>query len=447
VVTRFVNLAVSAILLWVCWAGATSPGATKVAGGQVRVLKKVGVLASADLASLPSDRRVIEIAFSRDGRRLITRSPNSIKVFDVEKEALVKEVANDKQRPYSFALSPDGKSLAIYTDFTILKDNVAVFDLTSGRRKFGLKHRTHEVLYSPDSRYLMTLGVCPDCSAKIWDAETGRQTAKLVVHTREKGDWPGWGDEPMVHGRFSPDGKMAVTVCSDPTAEVWSVPDGRPVSVLGAHVRRGDRSQVESDAAIFSPEGDRIFVREYVVAEGTRRISEWETRTGKLIRRAEAVNYLLSDAPPLLVSMCGNWRDGLTAWLMPTAAVRDLLIQSAQGHCSAQLRLSPRRQLLVQVSSQQKLVTIKVSGAESGSLRFELPPFEQAIPNWVRVEVSPDDALVAVARHEWVNLYDAVTGQLLHRTESGGSPVAFGPQGSLLAMSETDGNVSLWTVE
>jgi hypothetical protein len=60
VVTRFVNLAVSAILLWVYWACATSPGATKVAGGQVRVLKKVGVLASADLASLPSDRRVIE---------------------------------------------------------------------------------------------------------------------------------------------------------------------------------------------------------------------------------------------------------------------------------------------------------------------------------------------------------------------------------------------------
>jgi WD40 repeat protein len=67
------------------------------------------------------------------------------------------------------------------------------------------------------------LTVSDDKTARLWDAGTGNPIGKPMLHE----DW-------VVHGAFSPDGRLIATASNDRTAQIWNVRTGDPI---GARLR------------------------------------------------------------------------------------------------------------------------------------------------------------------------------------------------------------------
>jgi WD40 repeat protein len=66
------------------------------------------------------------------------------------------------------------------------------------------------VAYSPDGKRIVTGS--DDKTAKVWDADTGRELHTLTGHTGS-----------VLRVAYSPDGKRIVTGSWDKTAKVWQV--------------------------------------------------------------------------------------------------------------------------------------------------------------------------------------------------------------------------------
>ena len=109
-----------------------------------------------------------------------------------------------------------------------------------------------------------------DRTARIWDAETGRQLIVLEGHEA----YPGFA-------AFSPDGRTVVTAFLEPGARIWDAETGEQTAMLegegygifGAGAR----------GASFSPDGRRVVVG---YSDKTARI--WDARDEAADRRAQA---------------------------------------------------------------------------------------------------------------------------------------------------------------
>ena len=96
----------------------------------------------------------------------------------------------------------------------------------------------YEAAISPDGKRVVTASF--DNTARLWDAETGKEIAVLKAH-----------EGGVTAASFSPDGKRVVTASDDATARLWDAETGKEIAVLKAHVG-------EANGARFSPDGRRI---------------------------------------------------------------------------------------------------------------------------------------------------------------------------------------------
>ncbi len=76
--------------------------------------------------------------------------------------------------------------------------------------------------YSPDGKRLATAS--DDKTAKVWDAESGKELLTLRGHSG------------YVYGvAYSPDGKRLATASADQTAKVWDAETGKELLTLRGH--------------------------------------------------------------------------------------------------------------------------------------------------------------------------------------------------------------------
>ena len=102
----------------------------------------------------------------------------------------------------------------------------------------------------------MALTFSQDCTARLWEAETGHAIATLVH------------DSPVDAADFSPDGRRVVTAAHDGTLRLWDAEPGQPRPATFRH-----DAQVYS--VRFAPGGDRIAS---AAADGTVRL--WDVPVG-----------------------------------------------------------------------------------------------------------------------------------------------------------------------
>ena len=91
----------------------------------------------------------------------------------------------------------------------------------------GHKHWIYFALFSPDGHRIIT--VSDDFTARIWDAETGKELAVLNGH-----------ESSVVFAAFNPQGTKVVTTSWDKTARAWDVPPAGQRLIDLARQRLGD---------------------------------------------------------------------------------------------------------------------------------------------------------------------------------------------------------------
>jgi WD40 repeat protein len=152
-----------------------------------------------------------------------------------------------------------------------------VFQLLTEQRtnsRLILRGHTGAILYaaySSDGTKIVTASA--DHTARIWDAQTGKQLVPPLQH----------GDDVLM-ADFSPDGRLVVTGSEDRTARVWDVATGRPI---GAPLQAADAMRWVR----FSPDGKLV-----ATASDDSKARLWDAATGlpvsPFIVYHEAVNSI-----------------------------------------------------------------------------------------------------------------------------------------------------------
>jgi WD40 repeat protein len=128
-----------------------------------------------------------------------------------------------------------------------------VWDAMTGKELAKLTGREAQLLsatFSPDRRRVVTAG---ERTARVWDATTGKEVAKLTGHEAQ-----------VLSAAFSPDGQRVVTAAAfDMTARVWDATTGKELAKLIGH-----ENFVWS--AAFNPDGQRV------VTAGDRTARVWD---------------------------------------------------------------------------------------------------------------------------------------------------------------------------
>jgi RNA polymerase sigma factor (sigma-70 family) len=189
------------------------------------------------MATLPHDRDVYALAFSPDGRRLLTvsggvktggkRDEGIIRVWDTQTGKQVGGPWENLGWLDQIAFRPDGKevlALVLGKGFPWVARKAVTWDVASGkvRHEFAPPEpaSVRAAVWSPDGKRVFTGGGTgavkgPRGALRVWDAETGRPLCYPVEHAE------------VIEGlAVAPDGNRVVTACFDGKARLWVIEQG-----------------------------------------------------------------------------------------------------------------------------------------------------------------------------------------------------------------------------
>jgi WD40 repeat protein len=198
---------------------------------------------------------VTSVAISPDGKTILTGSEDSTARLWGRQGNLEREFKGHRKGVTSVAFSPDGKTI-----LTGSSDRTArLWNSWGGLlQEFkGHKGEVTSVAFSPDGKNILTGSI--DRSARLWNWQ-GNLVKKFKGHTKG-----------VMSVAFSPDGKAILTGSSDRT--------GRLCNLWGRLLQefKGHKDEVTSVA--FSPDGKTLLTSSN---DKTTRLWEWQ---GKLVQR------------------------------------------------------------------------------------------------------------------------------------------------------------------
>ena len=202
--------------------------------------------------------------FSANGLRVVVAGgrPGGLRVYRAHDGRLLRTFRAGTELSDA-ALSPDGKLAAAAG----ADGRVWLWDVNART----LRHFNHEapvegVAWSPAGDVLVSVGLAPSPSARLWDPSTGR-----LLHTLPH-------PLPLEAAVFSPDGRRLATYGDGPVARIWDVRMGILVSTLEHRASTSDPNLKVTSAA-FGPAGDTIvtgrgnFARLWDVETGFERMT------------------------------------------------------------------------------------------------------------------------------------------------------------------------------
>ncbi|HUK82293.1 MAG TPA: tetratricopeptide repeat protein, partial [Verrucomicrobiae bacterium] len=216
------------------------------------------------------------VAFSPDGKMLAIGSQfGLVKLYDPDtgrERAMLERFELAVNQIWSLGFSPDGRSLAAGDALGIVR----IWDLPGGHLRASLKGHTESVNslgFSPDGRTLVTAS--RDNTCRLWDVATGQERLTLKGH----------GEGGVNSAVFFPDGATLVTGGHDHTVRLWRAsvsPEAR------ARKKEVDSSEPDTPAA-HNELGDRLWQSD--------RTSEAETAYRTALARLEKLIAAFPDEP------------------------------------------------------------------------------------------------------------------------------------------------------
>ena len=411
------------------YSAAFSPDGKRIVTASFQTARLWDAESGKQIGALVHPSVALSAAFSPDGKRIITASADgTARLWDAETgKQIGAPLAGHEGYVLSAAFSPDGKRIV-----TASFDKTArLWDAETGKQigapLAGHEGPVHSAAFSPDGKRIVTAS--KDKTARLWDAETGEQIgAPLVGH-----------DDAVWSAAFSPDGKRIVTASWDKTARLWEAESGQQIGApLAGH-------EGEVSSAAFSPDGKRIVTASF---DKTARL--WDAETGKQIGAPlaghERAVYRAAFSP--------DGKRIVTASLDTTARLWDAesgnqIGAPLVGHEDAvwSAAFSPDGKRIVTSSSDN---TARLWDAETGKqIGAPLAGHEGYV---LSAAFSPDGKRIVTASFDkTARLWDAETGKQIGAPLAGHEgPVrsaAFSPDGKRIVTASWDKTARLWDAE
>jgi WD40 repeat protein/serine/threonine protein kinase len=180
---------------------------------------------------------VMAVAFSFDGKRLLTGSEDGIgRLWDTTTGQRIGPELRHGKNISGVALSPNGQ-IALTAG---LDGVVRQWDVTSGK-PIGSPIRHNAVIaavaLSPNGKRIATASLD---EGQVWDAATGKAIGAQLKH-----------DHHLTSIAFGPDGRTVVTGSLDKSARIWDATTGKPI---GMPIQHADSVM----AVAVSPDGARM---------------------------------------------------------------------------------------------------------------------------------------------------------------------------------------------
>jgi WD40 repeat protein len=292
------------------------------------------------------------------------------------------------------------------------------------RLVFQLRHEAwvDGASFSADGKRILTHA--EDKTARIWDAESGKEILVLRGH-----------QNAVIWAQFSPDNTRVGTSSYDATARIWDARTGKELVVF-----RGQHSWIHSGC--FSPDGARMITTS---DDGTARV--WDTSTGKEIAILEKQD---TDRPACF-DPTGNFivttsRKGpIRLWDTRTLKVKQTL-PIYDGKDVRSFDINPTGTQLVVTSDYQPIqVWNTVTGASIATVKVgsqEITTTVEFSRDGTRVVSASIDGTARVWESSTGKVIAVLTGHLkpLHTAE-------FSPDGKRVVTSSDDGTARIWDAE
>jgi WD40 repeat protein/serine/threonine protein kinase len=361
--------------------------------------------------------RVESVAFSPDGRRVLTASNDkTARVWDGTTGREILRLSHP-DRLLSAAFSPDGQRIVTGS----FDGTARIWETATGRQIMVLSGHTDRAksAFSPDGRQILTWS--SDKTVRLWDAATGRQIGLFRGHT-----------ESVPEAAFSPDGRRIITASYDKTARIWDAATGRQIVLLSGHTDR-------VTSAAFAPDGQRV-----VTGAGDKTARVWEVATGREILVLNGHTQMVNS-----VAFSPDGRRIATSSFDETARIWDATtgreIERLSGHTGwvASVAFSPDGQRVVTGSNDTTVRIWETAGREI----LHLSGHTDSLPY---AEFSSDGRRVATASFDrTARLWDAATGRQIMAFGHADRVIsaAFSPDDRRVVTASLDKTARLWDAE
>jgi WD40 repeat protein len=328
------------------------------------------------------------LAFSADGRRLVSSGDDTFRVWDVASgEAVVVHQGNASAGVGCVALSPDGKAVAEGSINGVFR--VGLWNVATGKEVAGpqghfspIKH----VAFSKDGK-ILTAGGYGDPTVRVWEPANGKQLAVF--------------QEPDFLHRlaFSPDGRSVAFAKRDHTISLRDLATDKDKGRLA-----GNAGSVQ--ALAFAPDGKTLAVGYCQTTKGyVCTMILWDVASGKKIRQLQT----------------------------PGASINSVAF-------------SPDGKKLLSANS-----GIRQWDPQTGDALGDLPTKGTGVSGHDVLRFSPDGIhLAAPSYPTGFGVWKLATREFVGRFDGDGltvRSVAFSADGCLFACGKEDGTVELWQVQ
>jgi RNA polymerase sigma factor (sigma-70 family) len=372
----------------------------------------------------PADEQVLAVAFSPDGRRLVTaggrgRIPGQLKFWDV---ATAREVGGVSRIPgvRSVAFAPNGQTLATgdYGGAITLRDAQ-----TGDEQALLPAHPggVHGVAYSPDGSLLASAGL--DGTAKLWSIDELKEIQVFRGHA-----------DRVLAVAFCRQGRALITTSQDKSARIWDLQTGKVLFSLEGHTAAVEAVAVSPDEQLVA------------TASWDETVRLWNAETAQevaVLRGNEDQAFFAVAFSPDGALLAGAGRDGtIRVWNAQTHESVGML----QKHDADIWALAFSRTGVLASGSSDRTARLWRFGA--GNAPHVLMTSWSETRPILAAAYAPDGRVLGVATTDkTVHIRDAKSGDVLmvwHSHQDVVTCLAFSPDGQTLASGSADATVKLW---